>query len=112
MKKDLLNSVIGKIKQGIIDVEAKDATYISFKNNDINCHILASCGGYSVIFDSINDRLIVVWCLKIWKSCIDGSITGGWGNGHYFDNNGGNDIIERYNIDDVANLFIEKGLGL
>lgn len=112
MKKDLLNAIIGNLKQDVIDVNAGDTVTAKFENNGMTCHILAAGGGYFVIFDSTNDRMVVAWSLRLDKDATTDKVKGSWGNGYYFDNNGGNDIIDRYELPQVADLFIKKAYDL
>ena len=107
-----LNPAIERqVKQGIIDAQAGDTVTVKFENNSMTCHLLASCGGYFIIYDSTADRLIVAWSLRLANDSINNKVIGDWGNGYYFDNNGGNDIVTRYDIKEVVKLFIEKSLG-
>ena len=113
MKKDLLNTIIGQVKQDVININAGEIdSYLRFKNNGMDCFSLCNSGGYSIIYDNTNDRLIVAWAVKLNIDFTLNEINGSWGNGHYFNNNGGNDIIERYDIGNVSDLFIRKAFGV
>lgn len=111
METKALNEAITKqVKQGIVDAQAGDTVTVKFENDGMTCHLLASCGGYFIIYDSSADRLVVAWALRLSKNS-DEIVKGSWGNGYYFLNNGGNDLIERYEIHEVVELFIQKALG-
>lgn len=118
--KDLQASIIKNLKTAIDrlnDGIAYRKDYVRFNNNSMACYILATSGGYSVIYDDTNDRLIVAWLVRLFGHEFgDDGITlfnkGDWGQGYYFMNNGGNDLISRYELDKVAELFIEKAFGL
>lgn len=104
MKNTLLNGMIAELKQAMIDEAAGElVNQFEFTNHGDRFKVIAQVGAWSVIYDCSRDRLIVAWALKPFN---DG--TGAWGNGFYFDNEGGNDLIERYKIDDVASFFIDK----
>lgn len=111
MRKDLLNTIIGQVKQDIININAGEVdSYLRFKNNGMDCFSLCNSGGYSIIYDNTYDRLIVAFAVKLSIDFTLNEVNGSWGNGHYFDNNGGNDVIDRYNIGNVASLWIKKAL--
>lgn len=111
MKNDLLNSMIKTIKQGIIDAQSGDTTTIEFENNGMTCHLLNKINNYNIVYDSTNDRLIIAWALELHGDFSTG-LKGSWGNGNYFMNEGGNDLIERYQIAEVADTFNKKALDL
>ena len=109
MRNDLLNTITRQVKQDIININANETdSYLRFKNSGMDCFSLCNSGGYSVIYDNTNDRLIVAWAVKLSIDFVLNEVNGAWGNGHYFDNNGGNNIIDRYDIGKVADLFIRK----
>ena len=109
MRNDLLNTIIRQVKQDIINIQANETdNYLRFKNNDMDCFSLCNGGGYSIIYDNTNDRLIVAWAVKLSIDFVLNEVNGSWGNGHYFNNNSGNDIIDRYDIGKVSDLFISK----
>ena len=113
MKKDLLNTIIGQVKQDIINIQAGEVdSYLRFQNNRMDCFSLCNSGGYSIIYDNTTDRLIVAWAVKLSIDFVLNEVKGSWGNGYYFDNNGGNDVIDRYNIGNVASLWIEKAFSV
>lgn len=109
MKKDLLNTIIGQVKQDIINIQANEVySYLRFKNNRMDCFSLCNSGGYSIIYDNTNDRLIVAWAVRLNIDFTLNEVNGSWGSGYYFNNNGGNDIIDRYDIGNVSDFFIGK----
>ena len=109
MRNDLLNTITRQVKQDIINIQANETyNYLRFKNNGRDCFSLCNSGGYSIIYDNTNDRLIVAWAVKLSIDFVLNEVNGSWGNGYYFDNNGGNDIIDRYDIGNVSDLFIRK----
>ena len=113
MKKDLLNTIIGQVKQDVININAGEIySYLRLKNNGMDCFSLCNIGGYSIIYDNTNDRLIVAWAVKLNNNFKLKSVNGSWDSSYYFDNNGGNDIIERYDIGNVSDLFIRKAFGI
>jgi hypothetical protein len=113
MKKDLLNTVIRQVKQDIINIQAGEVdSYLRFENNGMDCFSLCNSGGYSIIYDNTNDRLIVAWALRLSINFAFQVNKGSWGNGYYFNNNGGNDIIDRYEIDNVVSLWLDKAFEL
>ena len=60
MKKDLLNTIIGQVKQDIININAGEVdSYLRFQNNGMDCFSLCNSGGYSIIYDNTNDSWIV-----------------------------------------------------
>ena len=113
MKKDLLNTIIGQVKQDVININAGEIdSYLRFKNNGMDCFSLCNSGGYSIVYDNSNDRLIVAWAVKLNIDFTLNEINGSWGNGYYFNNNGGNNVIERYDMGNVSDLFIRKAFGV
>lgn len=88
--------------------------YTRFINNGMECFILMTSGGYHLIYDNSADRLIVAWLVRLYghEFASDGSlnIKGDWGQGYYFMNNGGDDLMSRYDIDKAVELFIKKAL--
>lgn len=113
MKKDLLNTIIGQVKQDIININAGEVdSYLRFQNNGMDCFSLCNSGGYSIIYDNTNDRLIVAWAVKLNIDFVLNEVKGSWGNGYYYNNEGGNDIIDRYCIAEVSDLFISKAFDL
>lgn len=113
MKKDLLNTIIGQVKQDIINIQANEIdSYLRFKNNGMDCFSLCNSGGYSIIYDNTNDRLIVAWAVKLNIDFVLNEVKGSWGNGYYFNNNGGNNVIDRYDIGNVSDLFIRKAFSV
>ena len=111
MKNDLFNSMIKTIKQGIVDAQSGDTMTIEFENNGMTCHLLNKINDYSIIYDSTNDRLVIAWALELHGDFSTG-LKGSWGNGQYFMNIGGNDLIERYQIAEVASAFNKMALDL
>ena len=109
MKKDLLNTIIGQVKQDIININAGEIdSYLRFKNNGMDCFSLCNSGGYSIIYDNTNDRLIVAWAVKLNIDFTLNEVNGSWGSGYYYSNSGSNDIIDRYYIGIVSDFFISK----
>lgn len=76
---------------------------IMFQNHDMKCFSMISLGDYGIVFDSTNDRLIVVWSLHIRDDR-----QGDWGQGYYFDNNGSSDLCNRYQIKEAIKLLLDK----
>lgn len=95
------------------DGKAFKNDYTRFINNGMECFVIATSGGYHVIYDNSNDRLIVAWLVRLYGHEFMGdtlNVIGDWGQGYYFNNNGGNDLMSRYEIEEVARLFIKKAL--
>lgn len=111
MTNELFERVLRDTKQAVIDINAGETyNYIRFFNHKDEMILIATSGGYSIIKDNTNDRMIVAWCLRLNGSNIDDTIKGDWGQGYYFDNDGGNDLVSRYELNDVVDLFIKKAL--
>lgn len=106
-------TIVDDVKQAIIDIQAgEEDCFMKFLNNGMVGYSIACSGGYSIIYDCTNDRLVVAWLLKVRGSNIHDCIDGSWGQGYYFDNNGGSYLNERYDIDRVVDLFVRKALGI
>ena len=95
------------------DSNAFKNDYTRFINNGMECFIVATSGGYHVIYDNSHDRLVVAWLVRLYGHEFMGdtlNVIGDWGQGYYFNNNGGNDLMSRYEIEKVARMFIKKAL--
>ena len=104
-----IRTAIDRLNDG--DAFKKD--YTRFINNGMECFIVATSGGYHVIYDNSHDRLIVAWLVRLYGHELMGdtlNVIGDWGQGYYFDNNGGDDLMTRYDIEEVARMFIKKAL--
>ena len=104
-----IRTAIDRLNDG--DAFKKD--YTRFINNGMECFVIATSGGYHVIYDNSHDRLIVAWLVRLYGHELIGdtlNVIGDWGQGYYFNNKGGNDLMTRYNIGTVAELFIRKAL--
>lgn len=117
MKNDLQVRIEKNIKMAIdrINDYCNDFTkdYTRFINNGMECFILMTSGGYHVIYDNSNDRLIIAWLVRLYGHEFMGdtlNVVGDWGQGYYFNNNGGNDLMSRYDIGRAVELFIKKAL--
>jgi hypothetical protein len=107
----LFDRVYADTKQAVIDINANETDcYTRFFNGSFELFMIANAGGYSILFDRTNDRMIVAWALRLNGSNTDDTIKGSWGNGYYFMNEGGNDLATRYDLIKVVDLFINKAL--
>ena len=111
---DLISEVIvDDVKQAIIDIQSgEDDRYMKFLNNGLVCYSIACSGIYSIISDYTNDMFLVAWLLKVQGANTHDCIDGSWGQGYYFENNGGNYIFERYDVGAVVDLFLRKAFGI
>lgn len=93
------------LRQMVVNATSNDEynAGIQFQNHDMKCFSMISMGDYGIVYDSTHDRLIVVWGLHIRDNR-----QGDWGQGYYFDNNGGNDLNSRYQIKEVIRLLLDK----
>ena len=113
MKQFLNDTVTRQVKQDIINIQAGETdSYMQFMNNGMQCFSLCNSGGYSIIYDNTADRLIVAWAVRISVDNITGTLKGSWGNGYYYNNEGGNDLLTRYDIPSVVSLWLDKALEL
>lgn len=110
----LFDRLLKDTKQGIINIDSNETqSYTRFINNGMECFIIATSGGYHVIYDNSNDRLIVAWLVRLYGHEFMGdtlNIKGDWCQGYYFENKGGNDIVDRYDLINVIELFVKKAL--
>lgn len=118
MTKQLFDRLLKDTKQALIDIQAGETRfYTRFRNNQHDLFVIASSGGYSIIYDNCCDKMIVAWSVRLvyktdtFDEILDKTcLIGDWGQGYYFDNNGGNDLVERYDLVSVVELFIKKAL--
>lgn len=112
--KQLKQRLVEELIAGIISVDNGEDVGVMFYNGNDRMVSLMSAGGYNVIYDINHDRLVVAWCLKLSVDRMTAELKGSWGNGYYFDVDeiGCTSIRNRYKVDEVANLFSKKALGI
>lgn len=108
LKNDMFNRILDDVKSDLKDIETGCIDrFFNFENSGMECFVLATAGGYSIVYDRTNDRMIVAYALHS-----RGNNKGDWGQGYYFMNDGGNDLNNRYNLVDVVELWLNKVFGI
>ena len=112
IKTQLQHRLIDEVCTAIATINNGEEFGLSFDNDGFKLVSIMNCGGYSILFDRTNDRLIVVWAVKI-KTNILGQLEGSWGNGYYFDIDSAEQTTRlRYQVEQVVELFTKKALGV